>query len=283
MNTANVDDYAKNAYDSFENSVLEMQEEDNPDVWNILVHCASEYRDDCEDEEDIDRTSVRLMLEYVTDYVDQLINEVDRDVLIALVNANKERFVLHENCNCGIKRRILELDRGTAHPTVFSIARWEDCDIKRLECDSDPCPPSDGWYSYLDKSGKDALKDLLVETLVRAKEGKEGTFVLHWKNGERVRMGQHFIPVSAVTGSREGAQEVTGVSITNGTPRAYIYSGDVGYAVDACEPLLDGNDKVETTYNLNSYASDEFYCAKCRKKAPIENPTYCPSCGRRVL
>ena len=277
---------------------LSMTPDEDASTWEYLVHYATPYRDIDEssdapetyyeeafDEYD-DSASVELMLGYVVDYVRELKKDIDKDVLIALVNANPDRFVLHcrtLNDKLGMKSYILELDREALHPTVISVKDWSADDRAKLNCQIDADEPSGGWYSYLDETGRKAIDKLIAENLSRDDLGKEGSFNLHWKNGERVMMGQHFIPVSVVTGSRGVVQEVTGVSITSGTPRAYIYSGDVGYAIDACEPLRDSGNKVETTYNLNSHACDEFYCAKCRKKTPVKDPTYCPRCGRRVI
>lgn len=190
-----------------------------------------------------------------------------------LVNAAPDRFTLCDSCTA---RPRLVLDG--ACQKVIDIGGWPPSLVKTLKCKT----MNGSFASWEDPIAQEDIDALLLEALGKAqKAGEEGSFTLHWKNGDKVEMGQRFRALSVMGTRRNDALTVDSVALCDGSPRAYVYCKDTGYPIDSCEPVRD--EPSDTCYNLYGNDLRGFRCSKCRKGVDIKEPVYCPNCGRRVL
>lgn len=194
-----------------------------------------------------------------------------------LVNANPDRFTLWKRDDNPSHDR-LELDGKSRK--VVDTHDWPPELLKTLKCKTMEGGDRGWWDDGLTQRDIDVL---LVETLGKARKSEEeGSFTLHWKNGDRVEMGQEFRVLPILAGNApKSVLTVDSVSICDGSPRAFVYCKSTGYPIDSCEPVRES--PVDTCYNLNGNDLRGFHCSKCHKGFDIKSPVYCPNCGRRVL
>lgn len=192
-----------------------------------------------------------------------------------LVNAAPDRFTLYK-WEGDFPRPRLVLDGACRK--VVDIGGWPSSLVETLKCKT----VNEERCSWEEPIAQEDIDALLLEALGKAQEAREeGSFTLHWKNGDEVEMGQRFRALSVVGTRPSDVLTVDSVTLCDGSPRAYVYCKDTGYPIDSCEPVRDA--PSDTCYNLNGNDLRGFLCSKCRKGVAIKEPVYCPNCGRRVL
>ena len=192
-----------------------------------------------------------------------------------LVNVTPDRFTLQGRSGTPASRSLF-LDG--ACKKAIDVIGWPQSLLETLECKD----MEKGYCGWEEPVSQEDIDELLIEALGKARESeKEGSFTLHWKNGDRVEMGQKFRVLPIVAGAHtDDVLTVESVNICDGSPRAYVYCKSTGYPIDSCEPVRD--DPSDTCYNLLGNDLYGFCCSKCHKSVDIK-PVYCPNCGRRVL
>ncbi len=242
----------------------------------VSLDCAlatkARYKLECKED------TAREFLDDVATSLSQLAPyQMSPQAIAELVNIAPDRFTLQ--CRNGTPAsRSLFLDGG-ACKKVIDIYGWPSFLLETLECkvtEKAHC----GWEEPV---SQEDIDELLVEALGKARKSEEeGSFTLHWKNGDRVEMGQKFRVLPIVAGTRpDDVLTVESVNICDGSPRAYVYCKSTGYPIDSCEPVRD--EPSDTCYNLLGNDLCGFCCSKCHKSVDIKEPVYCPNCGRRVL
>ena len=240
---------------------------------SVASALGSKVCDQPDDEEDAARD---FLYEVVTDLAMLAPYQMSPQAIAELVNVTPDRFTLQ--CRDGTPAsRGLFLD-GTCKKAV-DIIGWPQPLLETLECKD----AEEACYGWEKPISREDIDKLLIEALGKARKSEEeGSFTLNWKNGDRVEMGQKFRVLPVVAGPRPNdVLTVESVNICDGSPRAYVYCKSTGYPIDSCEPVRD--DPSDTCYNLNGNSLYGFCCSKCRKSVDIEEPVYCPHCGRRVL
>lgn len=154
----------------------------------------------------------------------------------------------------------------------FAVIHVDDDEWDSFDCE-------ERWQESASPSG--SLHDFAIAMcdLAYSCKPKDGDFVLHWRDGSRVRVGDRFRTAL----SDFGKSEMTVAHVCVGDDTPYVYTDDgAGYPIASCEHVRDG---VECTYNIAS-EQDEFECRRCgynvvlREKAKFK---YCPGCGRTIL
>lgn len=209
-------------------------------------------------------------------------------VLRQVVAADPTFFSLFASCQGG-DRPVISYETDTfdlvgmeLDPLEFPTCDGFQEDLRRLGCDMpifDEVP--DG--VVVDAA---AFCDEVAKVLHERLNPKDGTFTLHWKNGDPMVPGQGFR--AYVDG--EGLSEVKTVDsvdlhvFKDGRSDAWVYCGNAGYRLSMCEPVRDPtNPRDVTTHNVASVAGKRFKCLRCGAEFGQPDLTYCPKCGRRVL
>lgn len=248
---------------------------ENGDSDTTLEDC---YEETVRDSGKIERYIEPNFTQCIDDTVNDMYNilpSVPKEVLSVIVNLfpnyfklyfpndyTRELYVLYENRFIGL---------------ILGRLDWEDDNLKALKCERIYKRPEDSMCSYAeDKKFIKAVAKILADNV----DSSEGSFNLHYVNGDKVKPGDSFVAVS----KKDVLMTVEGVSISynsDGTyDNSYLFCNGVGYAIAGCEPCSPEDNNVRTAYNR---ASNGFECSNCGVYYSLNDIHYCPNCGCRIV
>lgn len=204
-----------------------------------------------------------------------LLPSVPKEVLSVIVNLFPNYFKLYAP-NDYTKELYVPYDNRFIG-LILGRLGWDDDDLEALKCERISQRPSNSMYCYAeDKRFIKVVAKILSDNV----DSSEGSFNLHYVNGEKVKPGDPFVAVS----KKGELLTVDSVSISynsDGTyDNAHLFCGDTGYAIAGCEPCIPANNNVRTAWNT---ASDGFECSNCGTHFKLDGIHYCPNCGCRIV
>lgn len=239
--------------------------------------------EDCYDEtvlnsDSIEKYNEPRFAQCIDDTVNDMYNllpSVPKEVLTVIVNLFPNYFKLYAP-NDYTKELYTPYDLGFIG-LILTRLDWEDEDLDALKCERISQRPAHSQYCYAeDKRFIKAVAKILSDNV----DSSEGSFNLHYVNGEKVKPGDPFVAVS----KKGELLTVDSVSISynsDGTyDNAHLFCGDTGYAIAGCEPCSPKDNNVRTAYNM---ASKGFECSNCGTRYPLDSIHYCPDCGCRIV
>lgn len=264
----------------------------NYDILCDALTLLEEYREngdsdtsleDCYDETVRDSGKIERYVEpNFTQCIDDTVNDmynilpsVPKEVLSVIVNLFPNYFKLYFPNNYTRELYTLYEDRFIG--LILGRLDWDDDDLEDLKCERISQRPADSMYCYAeDKRFIKAVAKILADNV----DSSEGSFNLHYVNGDKVKPGDSFVAVS----KKGELLTVDSVSInynSDGTyDSAYLFCNGVGYAIAGCEHCTPKNNNVRTAYNR---ASKGFECSNCGTHYPLDSVHYCPNCGCRIV
>lgn len=239
--------------------------------------------EDCYDETVLNSGSIEKYNEprfsqCIDDTVNDMYNllpSVPKEVLTVIVNLFPNYFKLYAP-NDYTKELYTPYDNRFIG-LILGRLDWDDDDLEALKCERISQRPANSMYCYAeDKRFINAVAKILSDNV----DSSEGSFNLHYVNGERVKPGDPFVAVS----KKDELLAVDSVSISynsDGTyDNAYLFCDNTGYAISSCEPCRPESNNVRTAWNT---ASNGFGCSNCGAHYPLDSIHYCPDCGCRII
>ena len=264
----------------------------NYDVLCDALNLLEDYREngdsdttleDCYDETVRDSGKIERYIEpNFTQCIDDTVNDmynilpsVPKEVLSVIVNLFPDYFKLYAPNSYTKELYTPYEDRFIG--LILGRLDWDDDDLEALKCERISQRHADSMYCYADdKRFIKAVAKILADNV----DSSEGSFNLHYVNGDKVKPGDSFVAVS----KKDVLMTVDGVSISyssDGTyDNSYLFCNGVGYAIASCEPCSPKDNNVRTAYNK---ASKGFECSNCGTRYPLDGIHYCPNCGRRIV
>lgn len=217
-----------------------------------------------------------------TSCIDDTVNDmynilpsVPKEVLSVIVNLFPNYFKLYFPNSYTRELYVPYGDRFIG--LILGRLDWDDDDLEALKCERISKRPDDSMCSYAeDKRFIKAVAKILADNV----DSSEGSFNLHYVNGDKVKPGDSFVTVS----KKDVLKTVESVSInysSDGTyDNSYLFCNGVGYPIASCEPCSPKDNNVRTAYNR---ASNGFECSNCGTHYSLDGIHYCPNCGCRIV
>lgn len=264
----------------------------NYDILCDALTLLEEYREngdsdttleDCYDETVRDSGKIETYVkpnlsECIDDTVNDMYNilpSVPKEVLSVIVNLFPDYFKLYAPNSYTKELYTSYEDRFIG--LILGRLDWDDDDLEALKCERISQRPANSMYCYAeDKRFIKAVAKILADNV----DSSEGSFNLHYVNGDKVKPGDSFVAVS----KKDVLMTVDSVSInynSDGTyDNSYLFCNGVGYAIASCEPCSPKDNNVRTAYNK---ASNGFECSNCGTHYSLDGIHYCPNCGCRIV
>lgn len=190
-------------------------------------------------------------------------------------SGDTEATIVYDSVEDGAAAMTIPVSDFSASDGAYGLSRKFGCEVPVFEI-----APSDV------KVNPKKFGELVGKMLKGKLNPEDGTFTLHWKNGDPVEFGQEFRAYSAGDSGLtiHTVDSVNLQSFKDGKAQAWIYHDNTGYNLSVCEPIRNNNSfTATTTYNEAPVKSGKFVCHRCKAEFSFKDVTYCPKCGRRVL
>lgn len=255
---------------------------------DLLEEIADIYSDET-DLDDTEQVACDVIVDALKDAKECKADVIPTYLLPAIISADPDGFAIY-------------YEFGSHESEATVVYDSEDDGTAAMKVPVDELGISDGAYGIAHKFGCDvpifgicpsdvdvdpAKFGKLVGKMLKEKlNPKDGTFTLHWKNGDFVEFGQEFRSYSAgESGTKVHTVDAVNIqAFKDGNAQAWIYHENTGYNLSVCEPVRDDSSfTATTTYNEAPFKSGKFVCHRCKAEFGFKDVTYCPKCGRRVL